>query len=82
LPIALHEARVREFLAAAQVADPERSAATCARYPVKSKRQLRRIAETEITAGLQPVSLRRLPKPKHSLDLVTERKFVVVEGVA
>jgi hypothetical protein len=63
LPNDLHEARVREFLATAQLADPERYAAVCAKYPVKSKRQLRSIAEVEITAGLQPVKLRRLPKP-------------------
>ena len=58
MPNDLHEARVREFLATAQLADPERYSAVCAKYPVKSKRQLRRIAETEVTAGLQPVKLR------------------------
>lgn len=60
-----HEARVRDFLASAQIADPERYAAVCARYPVKSKRQLQRIAQTELTAGLQPMKLRRLSKEHH-----------------
>lgn len=71
----LHEARVREFFANAQIADPERYAAVCARHPVKSKRQLRTIAETEITAGLHPVRLRRLHRSTNSRNDSGERRF-------
>ena len=74
-----HEARVRDFLAQAQIADPERYAAVCARYPVKSKRQLRTIADVEITAGLQPEKLRRLRKPMNSRHLTGERRYELAE---
>ena len=49
-----HEAEVAKFLAAARLADPEKHALVCAKYPVKTRRQLQTIAEVEIPVGLHP----------------------------
>ena len=49
-----HEAAVDAFLAQARLTDPEKFAAVCARHVVKSRRQMRRISETEIPMGLTP----------------------------
>lgn len=49
-----HEAEVERFMAAARLSDPEKHAVVCSKYPVKSARQMRRIAETEIPVGLHP----------------------------
>lgn len=49
-----HEAEVAKFLATARMADPEKHAVICAKYPVKTRRQLRRISEIEIPVGLYP----------------------------
>ena len=43
-----------EFMVAARLADPEKHALVCSKYPVKTRRQLRRIREIEIPVGLQP----------------------------
>lgn len=49
-----HEAAVKAFMAAARMSDPEKHAVVCAKYPVLSQRQMRRIAEIEIPVGLHP----------------------------
>ncbi len=51
-----HEAEVEAFMAAARLSDPERHALICSKYPVKTHRQMRTIAEIEIPVGLQPES--------------------------
>ncbi len=43
-----------EVMDAARESDPERYAVLCSKYPVLSRRQMRRIAETEIPVGLHP----------------------------
>lgn len=52
-----HEALVEAFMLRAQLDDPERFAVIRDRYPVKSKRQLQRIAKTEVSVGLYPGKL-------------------------
>jgi hypothetical protein len=49
-----HEAAVEAFMAEAQLRDPEKYAVICARHPVKSRRQMRRISEIELPMGLAP----------------------------
>ena len=49
-----HEAEVEAFMAAARLADPEKHAVVCSKYPVKSQRELRRISKVEIPVGLHP----------------------------
>ena len=49
-----HEAEVAKFMAAARLSDPEKHALVCSKYQVKSRRQLRTIAEIEIPVGLHP----------------------------
>lgn len=49
-----HEAAVADFMAAARIADPEKHALVCSKYQVKSRRQMRSIAEIEIPVGLHP----------------------------
>lgn len=41
-------------MAAAHLSDPEKHALVCSKYPVKSRRQMRTIAEHEIPVGLHP----------------------------
>jgi hypothetical protein len=41
-------------MGAARLSDPEKCALVCSKYPVKSQRQMRTIAETEIPVGLHP----------------------------
>lgn len=69
-----HEAQVAAFLAEKQLEDPERYAAICARYPVKSKRQSRSIAEIELSAGLQPLKVKRRLENRRTepLDVLEE----------
>ena len=69
------EAQTQAFLRRAQLEDPERYAALCARYPVKTSRELRSIAEIEIPAGLQPqmIAKRLRVKPirtRHDLKVI------------
>jgi hypothetical protein len=49
-----HEVAVEAFMAAARMSDPEKHALVCSTYPVKSRRQMRRISEIEIPVGLHP----------------------------
>jgi hypothetical protein len=49
-----HEAAVKAFMDAARMSDPEKHAVVCAKYPVKTARQMRRISEIEIPVGLHP----------------------------
>lgn len=67
-----HEAEVEAFMAAARMTDPERYAVVCHKYPVKSARQLRRIAEYEIPVGLHP---ERLSKTHQTIASVTDATF-------
>ena len=49
-----HEAAVEAFMAAARLSDPEKTSLVCSKYPVKSNRQMQRIAKIEIPVGLHP----------------------------
>ena len=55
-----HEAAVEAFMAAARLSDPEKHALVCAKYPVKSARQMRTIAEIEMPVGLHPEAFAEL----------------------
>lgn len=55
-----HEAAVKAFMDAARLSDPEKHALVCSKYPVKSRRQMRRIAEIEIPVGLHPQAFAEL----------------------
>jgi hypothetical protein len=55
-----HEADVEAFMAAARMSDPEKYELVCSKYPVKSARQMRRIAEMEIPVGLHPEAFAEL----------------------
>ena len=52
-----HEAEIEAFMAAARLSDPEKTAVVCSKYPVKTKRELRRISKVEIPVGLHPLAL-------------------------
>lgn len=55
-----HEAAVKAFMDAARMSDPEKHAVVCSKYPVKSNRQMRSIAEIEIPVGLHPEAFAEL----------------------
>ena len=55
-----HEAAVKAFMDAARLADPEKHAVVCSKYPVKSRRQMERISKTEIPVGLHPEAFAEL----------------------
>ena len=55
-----HEAEVKAFMDAARMSDPERFAVICSKHPVKSCRQMQRIAKTEIPVGLHPEAFAEL----------------------
>ena len=55
-----HEAAVKAFMDAARLSDPERHALVCSKFPVKSQRQMQRIAKTEIPVGLHPEAFAEL----------------------
>lgn len=68
-----HEADVEAFMAAARMSDPEKYELVCSKYPVKSARQMRRIAEMEIPVGLHPEAFAELYEYRLvSIPTVTE----------
>ena len=69
-----------EVLAAARMADPERYAVICQKYPVKTRRQMRRIHEIEIPVGLHPEL--RAGRPIASVTEATFAENALEEGAA
>ena len=76
-----HEAEVAKFLASARMSDPERYAVICSLYPVKSRRQMRRISEYEIPVGLHPGKLHS-DRPVASVTAATYAELTVQEEIA
>jgi hypothetical protein len=68
-----HEANVKYFLDTARLADAEKHAVVCRKYPVKSRWQLEAISRVEIPVGLYPGKL--LGDSSRAVASVTEATF-------
>jgi hypothetical protein len=51
-----HEAEVKRFMDTARLADPEKLAVVCKKYPVKTQFEMDHIHRIELSVGLHPES--------------------------